>query len=219
MLTLDGTLVLPTNTAVPSLPAIATGLCRMPRFGGQTRRWWTVLHHSMLVGKLAHDYAMNTDLSHVSPGAAPLQLEAILIGTAVFHDAHEAMTGDVPTTWKTADLRRRQQALDERLFQTHLGIAGMPLWAGPLVAEFDRRALVAEAAVVGPTGFAAAEPELPAPLAEDMELVERLSELMGPVGGAGLHGGLMVRFIQTVQFAKSQIAKYASYHPARSLSA
>lgn len=191
VLTLDGALVLPTNEQVPSLPAIATGLCRMPRFAGQTRRWWTVLHHSIVVACLAF-------VDDVIAGRAP---DNLLIGAAALHDAHEALTGDVPTTWKTADLRRRQQALDRRLFAAYLGVSDLSLDMGRRLAALDQRALVAEAALVGPPGFAAAEPDLLAPTAGDLEVVERFAERFPTCDANALSVELMVSFVELVERA------------------
>lgn len=141
MLTLSGRLVLPTPSVhidggfeVPTLRDIARGLGRMPRFAGQTRGWWSVLHHSLVV-----EYLARLDL-----GSSKLRLLALL------HDAHESATGDIPTPWKSAEMREVQHALDERLF-AELGVSAIATTSAVAnVALLDRRALLAEAHEVGP---------------------------------------------------------------------
>ncbi len=63
-----------------------TSLARMPRFLGHTRRPYTVLEHSLLVGEILVS-------RHCSP-------EIILAG--LLHDAKEAYIGDIPTPIKKA---------------------------------------------------------------------------------------------------------------------
>lgn len=146
MLTLSGRLVLPTPSVhidggfeVPTLRDIARGLGRMPRFAGQTRGWWSVLHHSLVVEYLAR----------LHPLFHPAKLLRLRLW-ALLHDAHESATGDIPTPWKSAEMREVQHGFDDRLF-AHLGISAA--FETQIVAEgalLDRRALLAEAHEVGP---------------------------------------------------------------------
>src|SRR6266576_743863 len=99
MMTLGGTLVQRDNTAAPDLSDIATALCRQPRFGGHTRVNWSVAEHSLLCAHLARSWYRGA-----------IELHALL------HDAHEAVTGDIPTTWKTDEMRALQAQLDERIY-------------------------------------------------------------------------------------------------------
>lgn len=160
MLTQSGILVMPGGTTSPSLQDIAIGLGRMPRFAGQTRGWWSVLHHSFVVELIVRNGLEGF-------GRPPLWNAVRL--SALLHDAHEAVTGDVPTTWKTADLRHHQRDLDIRIadrFHSRIGDAdGMIRFA-------DRIALLAEGFLVGPPGF---------------------SDLEGPPSAAGLEAVEYVR--------------------------
>lgn len=157
MLTRSGRLVLPGNDQAPTLRDIARGLGRMPRFAGQTRGWWSVLHHVVLVDCLV-------SLRAAKEGERPSPRFRLL---ALLHDAHEAITGDVPTPWKRAVTRADQRMLDHRIFQA-LGVPYPLLTEQALLKEFDREALILEANDLGPRGFFAAEPELGA-VAETME--------------------------------------------------
>jgi 5'-deoxynucleotidase YfbR-like HD superfamily hydrolase len=66
-----------------SLDDVAIGLARIPRFLGQSRRKYSVLEHSLHVCGIVAE----RDAS----AAARTRLAALL------HDAHEALTGDIPT--------------------------------------------------------------------------------------------------------------------------
>lgn len=119
----------------PTLADIAWGLARIPRFAGQTPTPYTVAHHSIATMKMAilgrseqrDELAMHT----------------------LFHDAHEFATGDIPTTFKTHDIREVQRQLDHRIYCTF----GLPLPKPihtALVKRYDLEALLAEAFVVAP---------------------------------------------------------------------
>ncbi|HET7111694.1 MAG TPA: hypothetical protein VFI41_12550 [Gemmatimonadales bacterium] len=145
MLTQSGIEIIPGGGNAPALQDIAVGLGRMPRFAGQTRGWWSVLHHSFVVELFLR---MSMGGGGSGPFYRPIRLAALL------HDAHEAVTGDVPTTWKTADLKERQRALDVRIGERY----GVDLLAAhSLISQADRAALLAEGQLVGPPGFAALE--------------------------------------------------------------
>jgi len=68
---------------------------------------------------------------------------------ALFHDFHEAMTSDVPTTWKTPDFNQLQHELDARLYAA-FGIAPPAPSDQVILKRIDSRALLAEAYVVTP---------------------------------------------------------------------
>lgn len=70
-----------------SIDDIAVGLARCGRFARQTRHFYSVAQHSVLVAKIVHD---------LDPGNVSARLWALL------HDAHEAYTGDLPTPLKEA---------------------------------------------------------------------------------------------------------------------
>jgi hypothetical protein len=125
------------QTDTPSIADISLGLSRMPRFAGQTRVPYTVLDHSLFVLDM---------VTADAPAAFTLQLAALL------HDAHEAMTGDVPTPFKTAALRDMQDQLDARISELVCVSGWDCLFYAyqPLVKKYDTCALLAEALVIGP---------------------------------------------------------------------
>lgn len=118
----------------PTLEDITHSLAQMPRFAGHTRAPWSVLDHSVFCGWIAE------------PRRFPeLQLAMLL------HDAHECVTGDIPTDVKPPAIRKLQNDLDVRIMDRYLP-GGYALYQRILdqVHEIDRRALAAEALVLGP---------------------------------------------------------------------
>lgn len=154
-MTNSGTLVT-SEAGVPSLTDIAIGLSRAARFAGQGRRWWSVLDHSLVVEEIARGAGM-TDAVRLA---------------ALLHDAHECVTGDVPTGFKPHDLRITQRLIDQRIFDTFFarygGYAGFRQ-VKETVAALDARALAAEAQVVGPPN--ATHDHFGRPESEDIEAV------------------------------------------------
>lgn len=134
MMTLSGVLLERDNDAAPTLRDMAVGLSRIPRFGGQTLLLWTVGQHLLAC-------AAYVRMGH---GGMELELDVLL------HDAHEAMTSDIPTTWKTDDMRALQKTLDRRIYNAF----GLSLPSESQAAEIgavDRELLLAEAFWVAPT--------------------------------------------------------------------
>src|ERR1700751_77652 len=125
MMGLSGTLVT-LHAGVPPLADIAIGLARIPRFAGQTILRWTVSDH--LVAGLIYGERQ---------GWTPRQ--RCYWG---LHDAHEAMTSDVPTTFKTGDLKMIQGEVDRRLY-TYLDIKPPSHELQSLVHHLDRGMLLA----------------------------------------------------------------------------
>jgi hypothetical protein len=138
-MTYSGALVGPGETTVPTLLDIALGLSRQPRFGGQARRWWSVLDHSLYAAELA----ARDNRSHRT-------ILAVLL-----HDGHEALTGDVPTVLKTPDMREMQRWMDGLLADAYFP-GGRERFDSKRVdvKQYDMRALVAEALLVGPPTLA-----------------------------------------------------------------
>lgn len=133
-ITYTGRNVRPGGETAPSLIDIAVGLSRMPRFAGQTRRWWSVLDHTLFADELVR---------LVAPDDPPALHRAVLL-----HDAHEAITGDVPSPIKPDALREVQDELDTVIFDAYF-----PGWYPALTPELkriDRLAMIAEALVIGP---------------------------------------------------------------------
>src|SRR6266699_2800998 len=132
MMGLSGTLVTLEEGMLP-LEDIALGLSRAPRFVGQTVVPWFCVDH-LLAGM---HYAEKKGWS-----------QAIRLHFGL-HDAHEAMTADVPTTFKPVELKAIQAKLDLRLYD-ELGLT-MPAWLErDVVKELDGDMLLAEAKVVTP---------------------------------------------------------------------
>lgn len=131
--------VLTTEGGHPSLIDIAVGLSRQPRFGGQTGRWWSVIDHTLFGLEL---------VKQQSPGNRELQLAWML------HDAHEALTGDVPTPFKTPDFKAVQDDLDRRIYGAFFqpGYETYVEFYLPLVKQVDLRAMRAEAMKLLPDG-------------------------------------------------------------------
>lgn len=146
MITFSGQRIEPSNkfdgkyNGIPNIVDIALGLSRMPRFGGQTRRWWSVLLHSIVCCELAIERVARLEDQSNSQR---------LIMLCLLHDAHEAITSDVPAFFKPVELKEWQAAIDERFF-TSLNL--WPLSAGDedFIKSIDDEALRAEALAVGP---------------------------------------------------------------------
>lgn len=134
------------GSPAPSLGDIAMSLSRLPRFGGHGARWYSVLDHVLFC-----DALVRADHKDVAPGTERgLYLRGLRLAT-LLHDAHEAATGDVPTHFKTADLRALQDMLDARIMGKYLpaGFAQYEAYR-ETIRGYDHRALLAEAFVVGP---------------------------------------------------------------------
>jgi len=131
--TYSGRNVMPEWTEHPSLTDIAISLSRMPRFAGHTRRWWSVLDHTLLGLKVLEARAAER----------PLKLAWLL------HDAHESITGDIPTPVKTPELRRKQDQLDQLIYGAFASGLGADWWH-EAVKALDRECMIAEAHIIGP---------------------------------------------------------------------
>jgi hypothetical protein len=127
MKTYSGTAPLPGEGTVVPLD-IVFHLGRTRRFGGWGNPEWTVLHHSMLVSLIW--------LRRYGPKDVHL---------ALLHDAHEYITGDIPSPVKRAigeGVRNLEKALDARIYERlDLG----PPVVDPRVRVVDLAALFIEA--------------------------------------------------------------------------
>lgn len=182
------------GTEVPSLRDIAVSLSRQPRFGGHTREPWTVLDHSLFTGELA---------KHVTdPDPDEPFFHRHLVLAALLHDAHEAITGDVPTHFKGEELRKTQTSLDIRLMDAFFPGGWQQARKYDLfIPSLDHRALLAEALVVGPSVL-----QTPAdvkryfgdePCPEDVELL-RLLILDAKLGAMSFPEPKQTRFLNAV---------------------
>lgn len=110
------------------LADIALGLSRAPRFAGQTKHFFSVAQHSMLVQRLL-----------------PPTVPAVMHVVALLHDGAEAYMGDLPSPLKR--LLPAYKAIEDRLLRciyTRFGVdPSMPLKPEP-VAIADEQALQLE---------------------------------------------------------------------------
>ena len=88
---------------------IATGLSRQPRFAGHTTRAYSVLQHS-----LACYHAVERFYAEELRREAPA---GVLLHT-LLHDAHEAILGDIPSTWKTDERKEMEAKIDRAIFSS-----------------------------------------------------------------------------------------------------
>lgn len=116
------------GAGAPTLTDISVQLGRIPRFVGATAVWWPVLLHSFVVRDLVTMWGAGPDA----------QLEAL------FHDAHEALTGDVPSPFKPPALSALQRDLDRRM-RPALRVPDPSDEVVQLVKRADTTALLAEA--------------------------------------------------------------------------
>lgn len=115
------------------LEDVAHGLGNACRFGNQAAQFYSVAEHSCLVAAIASQ----KDLALGLP--------------ALWHDAHEAYIGDVPTPLKVllGDTYREIQDRIDVVVASYLSIDPM-LFHHPIVVEADRQAMEYEAAVLQP---------------------------------------------------------------------
>jgi hypothetical protein len=132
MIGLHGTIAT-AEYGVLTLEEIAIGLSREGRFASQTLLHWTVADHLLAGMRLA-------DLFGYSPRGR------LLVG---LHDAHEAMTRDIPTDVKPRAMKTIQRAIDERLFAS-LRIPQPTEVEERAVHALDVELLLAEASLVAP---------------------------------------------------------------------
>ena len=127
----------------PTLQDIAIQLGRMPRFVGATKQNYPVLAHSLVVADIM------TDLYATDP-EAPKTGECIVYGC--LHDAHECVTGDVPTPVKCDCIRGFHECVDSRLYES-LGVPEPDELMKEYVKIADNLAFYAEAYIVGAPGL------------------------------------------------------------------
>lgn len=187
--TFTGREVDPHNRTGPSLTDIAVSLGRHPRFGGMGKAYhWTVLHHSLAAQRLAVacGYGHKTRL------------------LALLHDAHEAITGDIPTDWKTPDIREHQDSIDDRIFE-EIGVEFTHL-------EYDRVKLIdwtllhAEGHAVGPSNWAKVYPGVPVVLAATCIVENLLREYPTPAETFGVWSEAVGEFVTMVRYLRSKVS-------------
>lgn len=143
MVTISGVEVNLTNDAAPTLYDVGYQLCQVPRFGGALIDRWSVLHHLFACAFYAESMNQSIDV----------QLYALL------HDAHEAITSDIPRPWKTLSMREAQALLDCRFYKSlHLPIPSEGIQS--TIHEIDVQMCYAEAERYAPQVFSRmTEPE------------------------------------------------------------
>ena len=115
----------------PTLDDIAIGLSRTMRFSGQTPHMYSVLAHTLVVGKLVAEVDKN------------------YVVYALLHDGHEALIGDTPRPWKHDQTMEDEAYLDD-LMRVALGLPSQPPpGAIEAVKQADEDALWAEAHALG----------------------------------------------------------------------
>jgi len=128
MITVTGIPVYSDNDNAPSLFDVGTGLSRMFRFAGQTRIPYPVLAHVFTVANIVD----NEHKAH-----------------ALLHDAGEAVVGDQVTPWKNHATKHSEETILKRIYRD-LGLGWpIPEAAHWQVLEADRKALRAEAVLLG----------------------------------------------------------------------
>lgn len=113
-----------------SLGDIAHALGHLVRFNGHTSRHYSVLEHSLLVERIAHQ-----------SGASPMERLCALL-----HDAHEAYIGDVASPVKAlmGDAWRATEARIAHVVRKALGISTAWLSYSQRIHGYDMRALATE---------------------------------------------------------------------------
>ena len=141
MFTYSGIFVSIENDNAPTLVDIAVQTGRITRFAGATNRWWTVLHHHLAAGLLVQYQLEETD-----PQFYETQLAAYL------HDAHEAITSDIPRDWKPPEVNDYQRKLDVRIYKS-LNMPPPTHEVHLTVKAVDNALLVAEASQIAADGI------------------------------------------------------------------
>lgn len=135
VITYSGREVSPSR-GVPSEADLALSLSRQPRFGGMCRRHWTVVDHLLYTALLAERDGQPTEV----------------VLACLLHDAHE-WTGDIPTHFKHPAQRNIQREMDYAIYDAYFpGRANGDTYRA-VVKQYDHRALLTEALVVGPPKF------------------------------------------------------------------
>lgn len=111
----------------PNLRDIAVQLCRLWRWAGAGRRPWTVGLHSIAVQQILQQRGFGPYVQ--------------LIGA--LHDAHEVLTNDVPSPYKSTEFRQMQDRIQYRIIAS-LGLRQPTTEESLVVHQADHDAAVAE---------------------------------------------------------------------------
>lgn len=133
--------------ALPPLEELARRTGRIPRWvGGTGKHLWTVLHHHFLVEAIVSNMLESK----------PVRYRDNVRLYSLIHDLHEGITGDIPTDFKTPEIREVQKWLDGQIYLS-LGIPGPGPRYRQAVKAADMRALYAESRVLGCSWFSPAD--------------------------------------------------------------
>jgi hypothetical protein len=190
---------------IPSLVEFGVALGRIPRFSGRTGPYWTDLHHSLVVEMIAA--AIVSD--------RPKRFQDKIKLYSLLHDAHEYWWGDIPTPFKSDEIRRAQKDADVQI-RAHYGIPEPSDRVKSIVKEADDRAFAAEAYVTLPpdrlwyfledcgrpmSDRCVAEPE-------DMAIVEMIQATYpSPLHTVYAHSAGVIQFVDQVRKAIGRIGK------------
>lgn len=168
MLTHSGVEVFPRGEGVPTLHDIGWNLAQMPRFAGSTSRPWSVFQHLMLVAGLSEWMVVK------QRGTRRVMIDAAI--NAWLHDAHEAILGDIPSTWKTQERKDQEHNLDLRIYNL---VGAKWMLEDPtlvlILSQADHWALQIEGRLWGPPGIEAFIGYDDATISEDMLKIARMT--------------------------------------------
>lgn len=154
-ITYSGISINPHHLAAPSPLDIAVAMGRICRWAGA--RWFTLGAHSMAVGVFA-----------IERGA-----DIPTWAWAFLHDAHEVITGEITSPWKTPDMKTGQAVLDQVIVDKYLGEL-QKIIDKALVKAVDVEALFAEAKALNVPGFEMAWLQRTGVIKYDAPLPERV---------------------------------------------
>ena len=154
MFTVNGTHV-SAEEGCPTLGEVAHHLALIPRWVGATNRRWSVLDHTMavhqltdpeLIHKINWERTIQNGMAYHDPPWLPKQYEPLVPLWALWHDASEVITGDIPIVVKTPEQTRLQEDLDRRLWVTILDLPFPPTdHTRRIVHWIDQNVAIAEA--------------------------------------------------------------------------
>lgn len=130
MITYSGIRVAPGTTEMPAPIDLAVHMGRITRFGGAI--WSPLLMHSVLVG----------ELTWAALRARGGELDLNTWAWSLLHDAHEAITGEIPRPWKTSSMKDHQHQLDY-LLQKAYKLDPLKI-DFKLIKQLDEKALILE---------------------------------------------------------------------------
>lgn len=121
------------GSEAPTVKDVAMALSRIPRWAGSTLRPFSVLQHSLVVWEMAT----------AAEDGAMTRLRAL------WHDAHEFATGDIPRPFKSEEQRDIQNKVQHMLWTKTLELSPFPFPPDrDVVKELDEEALNAEAHLI-----------------------------------------------------------------------